>query len=144
MPAELLDEDAPDVEDFLCCWLAPLLRTATERRTDDDLPFCQVARISGADDEHTGVDEPVIQLDIFDRARNGLAAVQNAKLTARDVHRRMMLLARENATVALSTGQLVNADHIGTVIKPFRMAYDNDQVVRYVARYQVGLSYVAV
>lgn len=144
MPAELLDEDAPDVEDFVACWLAPLLRTATERRTDDELPFCQVARISGADDEHAGVDEPVVQLDIFDHARNGLAAVQNAKLTARDVHRRMMLLARENTTVILSTGQPANADHVRTALKPFRMAYANDQVVRYVARYELGLSYVAV
>lgn len=144
MPADLLGEAPPDVEDFVCAWLAPLLRTAVERKTDDELPFCQVARISGLDDEHTGVDEPVVQLDIFDHARGGLLGVQNAATTARDVHRRMMLLSRENTTVTLSTGQQANADHVITILKPFRMAYTNDQVVRYVARYQLGLSYVAV
>lgn len=144
MPAELLDADAPDVEDFLCCWLAPLLRTATERKTDDELPFCQVSRISGGDDEHTGYDEAAVQLDIFDHARDNMLAVQAAKLTARDVHRRMMLLSREASTVTLSTGQQANADTVATVLKPFRMPYANDQVVRYVARYQLGLSYVAV
>ena len=144
MAADLLDDNAPDVEDFLCAWLAPLLRTATERKTDSALPFCVVARIAGADDPDAGVDEPSVQLDIFDGARNGLLAAQNAALTARDVHRRMMLLARELTTVTLSDGSLANADHVLTVIKPFRTPYANDQVVRYVARYEVGLSYVAV
>ena len=144
MTADLLDENAPDAEDFLCAWLAPLLRTATERKTDDEMPFCQVARISGEDDQHTGVDTEVLQLDIFDTARAGLLAAQNAATTARNVHRRMTLLGRELTTVTLSDGTTANADYVETVIKPFRMAYANDQVVRYVARYQLGLSYVAV
>lgn len=144
MPTDLLDQNAPDVEDFLCSWLAPLLRTAVERKTDDELPFCQVARISGADDEHTGVDEATVQLDIFDGTRNNMLAGQNAAITADRVHRRMMLLSREASTVTLSNGTEANADSVTTVIKPFRMAYVNDQVVRYVARYQLALSYVAV
>ena len=144
MPAELLDSDSPDVEDFVVSWLAPLMRTATERKTDDTLPFCQVARVSGADDPDLGTDDPVVQVDIFDHARNGLAAVQNAAVSARNVHRRMTLLARELSTVTLSDGADANADYVITLIKPFRMTYANDQVVRYVARYQLGLSYVAV
>jgi len=144
MPAELLDSDSPDVEDFAVSWLAPLLRTSVERKTDDTMPFCVVARISGADDPDLGTDEPVVQLDIFDHARNGLLAAQNAAKTARDVHRRMTLLARELTNVTLSDGSVANADYVTTVLRPFRMAYANDQVVRYVARYQLGLSYVAV
>jgi len=143
--ADLLDEAAPDVEDFCCAWLAPLLRTATERKTTDTLPFCVVARIAGGDDPHTGRDTAVVQLDIFDGARAGRLAAQNAALTARDVHRRMTLLSRELTGVTLADGSTANADHLDTVIKPFRLAWtDNDQVVRYVARYEVGLSYVTV
>lgn len=144
MTADLLDEDTPDAEDFCCAWLAPLLRTATERRTDDTLPFCVVTRIAGADDAHTGMDVAVVQLDVYDGARDGMVAAQAAALTARDVHRRMMLLARELTTVTLSTGALANADHVDTVIKPFRMDYANERVRRYTARYELGLSYVAV
>lgn len=144
MTADLLDEDTPDAEDFCCSWLAPLLRTATERRTDDELPFCVVTRIAGADDAHTGTDTAVVQLDVYDGARDGMVAAQAAALTARDVHRRMTLLARELTTVTLSTGALANADYVDTVIKPFRMDYANERVRRYTARYELGLSYVAV
>ena len=78
MTVHALDQDAPDVEDFLCCWLAPLVRTATERRSDDPLPFCVVTRISGADDVDAATDEPVVQIDIFDTARNNHRAVEGA------------------------------------------------------------------
>lgn len=144
MTAELYDQDAPDVEEFLCRWLAALLRTATERSTDDPMPFCVVTRIDGADDTNSGVDEPVVQLDIYDRARNSLLAAQAAKQTANAVHRRMNLLARHLDSVTMSDGTIASALDVTTVIKPFRMPYADDKVVRYVARYRVGLSYVAV
>lgn len=145
MTVYVLDQDAPDVEDFLCCWLAPLVRTATERRSDDPLPFCVVTRISGADDVDSSTDEPVVQIDIFDTARNNLQAVQNAKTTANLVARRMNYLARHlDTNVLLSNGAAANADVVTTVIKPFRMAYTDERIVRYVARYQLGLSYVAL
>lgn len=144
MSAQLLGDDAPDVEDFLCSWMSPLMRTATERKTDDEMPFCQVARISGADDADLGADEAVVQLDIFDRARAGMLAAQNAAISARNVHRRMTLMAREQSNVTLSDGSIACPDMVTTILRPFRMAYGDDQIVRYVARYTVGLSYVAV
>lgn len=141
----MLDEDAPDVEDFLCSWLAPLVRTATERRSDDPMPFCVVARISGTDDIDSGTDEPVVQVDIFDGAHDGLQAVQNAKTMANNVQRRMNYLARHlDSNVLLSDGKTANAEVVTTVLKPFRMPYQDERIVRYVARYQVGLSYVAL
>lgn len=143
MTAELYGEDAPDVEEFLCRWLSPLIRSATERRSDDPMPFCVVTRIDGADDSDAGVDEPVVQLDIFDRARGQLLAAQAAKQTANAVHRRMNLLARRLDNVTLSDGTVASALDVTTVIKPFRMPYADEQVVRYVARYRLGLSFVA-
>lgn len=141
----MLGEDAPNAEDFLCCWLAPLLRTATERRPDDPMPFCVVTRISGADDIDAGRDEPVVQLDIFDTARNGKLAAQNASETADFVHRRINFLARRlDTNVLLSSGRHANAETITTVIKPYRLPYTDERIVRYVARYQLGLSYVAL
>ena len=143
--AELLDQDAPDVEDFLVHWLAPVLRCAVERKADDPLPFATVVRISGTDDPHEGVDDPVVQVDIFDTVRDGLLATQAAAISARNIHRRMTLLMREpDHTVLMSDARHANCDYVATVLRPFRMAYADDRIVRYVARYQVGLSYVAV
>lgn len=144
MATDLLDEAPPDVEDFCCAWLAPLLRTATERRTSDPVPFCVVTRISGADDAHTGTDTATVQLDVYDGDRDGRPAAANVALTARDVHRRMMLLSRQLDTVTLSDGAQANADHVATLIKPFRMDHPNDQLRRYTARYELGVSYVAL
>lgn len=138
MTADLLPEDAPDAEELVVCWLADLLRAAVVRRTGDPLPFCQVSRVAGADDSSTGVDDPVVQLDIF---ADGVAA---AATTAKEVHRRMTLLGRTAADVTLTSGAKANCDYVDCTLKPFRMAYEDDQIVRYTARYTLGLSYVAV
>lgn len=138
MSTPLWDWDAPDVEDFTVAWLQPLLRTAVERGIDDPLPFCVVARISGGDDPEHGTDDPVVQLDFYGSGPAG------AKTAANQGHRRMMLLARESGDVTLSDESVANCDFVETILKPFRMAYEHDQIVRYTARYRVGLSYVAI
>lgn len=141
---DLLNEDAPDVEDFLCCWLQPVVRAAVERRQDDPLPFVVVTRVAGEDDQHEGIDDPTIQLDIFDRAQGKLTASQAAKLTANMVHRRMMFLSRNTGTaVTMSGGVVANVDSLSTSMKPVREPYADERIVRYVARYQVGLSYMS-
>lgn len=136
--ADLYDQDAPDVEDFVQCWMQPVMRSAVERETGDDLPFCLVTRVSGADDPDCGTDDPVVQLDFFGKG------VQAAKQAANDGHRRMTLLARTSDDVTLSDNTIANCDFVETILKPFRMDYADSQIVRYVARYRVGLSYVAL
>lgn len=142
MTAELLDRDAPDEEDMVICWLQPLVRSATERGTKDPLPFCTVTRISGADDPDTGVDDPVVQVDVYATGASRGAATVAAKTVAKQVHRRMMLLARQLGTVTLSDHSVAAADYVETVLKPFRMDFDADLIVRYTARYRLGLHYV--
>lgn len=138
MTAELYADDAPDAEDFLVCWMQPVMRSAVERDSDDVLPFCVVTDVSGDDDPNAGTDDPILQVEFFG---DGAEAAKNAK---RDGHRRMMLLARELRNVTLSDGSVANPDYVDTVLKPKRMPYAHDRVVRYVARYQLGLSYVAI
>ncbi len=136
MTADILNEDAPDVEDFIACWMQPEIRSAVERKNDDELPFCVVARISGADDPGAGTDDPVVQLDFY---ALGAAAVKQA---ANRGHRRMLLLAKYGETVTLSDDSEASADFVDTIIRPARMAFEHEQIVRYTARYHVGLSYV--
>jgi len=140
LSAPLLGEDAPDVEDFVVCWLQPLLRAATARRQDDPWPFALVQRVSGSDIPELGFDNPVIQLDVLHRTRNA----GEAKQWANKVHQRMTLLAVTYPDVTISDGSTVGIDGLTVLIKPTREPFGDESVVRYVARYKLGLSYVAV
>ena len=137
MSVELWAEDAPDVVDFVCCHLQELLPASDERDVDAPLPSCVVSRISGADDPEAGTDDPVVQLDIYE------AKGPTAGQVSIDVHRRMLLL-RNSVDVTMSDQSIANNDTFETLLKPFRMAFEHDQIVRYVARYQLGLSFVTV
>lgn len=134
----LYDQDSPDEEDFVTCWMQPVMRTAVERDLDDQLPFCEVTFIDGDDDADAGTADPVIQLDYYDRG------AEAAKAAAKRGHRRMNLLFRTCATVTMSDGTLASPDFGECLIRPFRMPYEHDLIVRYTARYQLGLRYVTV
>lgn len=134
----LYEQDSPDEEDFVACWMQPVMRSAVERDLDDVLPFCEVTGVSGADDPDAGTSDPVVQLDFYGRG------AQEAKAAAKQGHRRMNKLFRTCATVTMSDGTLASLDFGECLIRPFRMAYEHDQIVRYTARYRLGLSYVTV
>lgn len=142
MTVDLLPDESPDAEDFFASWLAPLLRAGTEHKTTDSYPFAVVQFIAGTDDECTGFADGVVQVDFLDTARDGLVAAQSAKITAREGHRRIMYLAKHCSDVVLSDGSTANCDYIDTTLMPARLPTEDERVVRYVARYQVGLSYV--
>lgn len=142
MSTPILDRDAPDSEDFVASWLSPLMNAAVERENDDDLPFALVQMINGEDDQDTGEVEDAIQIDWFDHARDGMQAVQAAKQTAKTGHRRMLLMADELPEIELSDGTTVGADYLISTMRPTRMPYANERIVRYVSRYRLGTSFV--
>lgn len=144
----LLAEDAPDVGDFLACWLAPLLRAGVKRTQSDPWPFALIQRISGADQPEPGLDDPVVQLDVLHKlaAPAATAAGQlevEANVWASKVHRRMLLLGLTYPDVTVSSGQTVGIDYLTVLIKPHRQPFGDETVARFVARYRLGLSYVA-
>lgn len=138
MTVESLAEDAPDVEDFIVCWLQPAIRAAMQREADDPLPFCVVAGVTAIDDVDAGFNASVVQLDVFAR---GIPATKAAVKTVR---RRMNQLARHLDNVTMSDNSIASANYVQNQIDFERMDYADDQIVRYVARYGVGLSFVAV
>lgn len=135
---DLHDQDSPDEEDFVTCWMQPVMRAAVEHDLGGELPFCEVTRIDGADDPDAGTDDPVVQLDFYAEGSEA------AKAAAKRGHRRMMFLFRNFPSVALSDGSLADIDFGETLIKPFRMQFEHDRIVRYTARYTLGTSYVTV
>lgn len=138
MSAPLFGEDAPDAEDFVVSWLQPLVRAAIERQQGDPWPFVLVQRVSGLDIPETGLDDPVVQLDILHKG-----SITQAKQWANNVHRRMTLLGLTYPDVTLSDGSVAGIDGLTVLIRPRREPFGDDTVARYVARYKLGLSYVA-
>lgn len=145
MSAPLASEDAPDAEDFVSCWLQPLLRAGVARKLNDPWPFALVQRIDGVDVPETGLDDPVLQVDILHKSTSGSVPVEVAgKRWANDVHRRMTLLGLTYPDVTMSDGSTAGIDYLKVLLKPRREKFGDGTVARYVARYKLGLSYVAV
>lgn len=132
---ELLDESSPAAELVVSAWLAPWKR-GTRRLSGDPVPYRLIHTVAGSDDPDTGLTEAVVSIHTF--AADPVSAVQEADNT----HRRMMLLAHNPlADIALSSGQVVCVDYVKTAMLPTRVDYDDPGVIRYVARYDIGLAY---
>lgn len=135
MSIELLDDDAPDVEQVVAVWLRELGRAGTVYTSGDQLPYRVVKRVAGTDDLDLGDDFAVISVHTF------AATMRAAKTETRLTHRRMNYLARYPHTdIELSDGTIVNIDSCVCTEKPTEETYSAD-VVRYVARYRIGLAF---
>jgi hypothetical protein len=148
MTTDLLGHEPPDAEDFVVSWLQPWIQgksgqAGIERKADSPPLFAIVEFIDGTDSIDHGTEDGVVQVDFL--APAGTAAEKrDAKLFVREGHRRMMYLAKHIPDVEMSDGSTANCDYLTTMLKPKRMDYANEKVVRYTARYALGLSYVAV
>lgn len=147
MSVELLEEDAPDAEEFVIAWLEALTdtggRVAVEREAGAELPFWIVTRVAGPDDPDCFADWPVVDVDLLVDNTSGDQHVA-AKDEAKRTHRRMLYLAQHVPDVTMADGSLANCDWVKSLQRPVRMPYSDKNVIRYVARYELGLSFVAV
>lgn len=132
----LLPDIAPSAELVVVSWLAEIGRAGTRRKSGDEIPFRLVTRIAGADDPEVGIDTAVVSVHTF------ADSPENAVAESQKTHRRMSVLTRNPLTVfTLLSGEVVNVDYCKTVMNPIEVEYDDPNVTRYVARYEVGLSY---
>lgn len=134
----LLNECTEDVEEVVVAWLTPLRRCAAVRRAGDELPFTLVHHIDGTEkpQEYTA-DELVSVHTLCDRALGEMAAKDEAKLT----HRRMLLLAKTLPVIDLSDGRQASVDFVQIAETP-RWEFYSNEILRKVARYAIGLSYI--
>lgn len=132
----------------MICWLQPWIvglggAAGIEFKTDGPVPFAIVEFVTGADSVDEGTEDGVIQVDFLHSAATA-AQKQDAKAFVREGHRRMLYLAKHIPAVEMSDGSEATCDYLNTLMKPKRMDYLNEKVVRYTARYALGLSVVAV
>ena len=143
MTVELYELDAPASAVYFLQWLLPLADSSAQvglsRGEDDPLPFWLVNILDETDDPDCGTVEGLMSVSIFAPGPGNTAAFRESRRT----HRHMLYLARHPLTdVAMPDGSIANLDYLTTSERPRLGQYRTDTVVRYVARYTYGFSFV--
>lgn len=128
---EILDSAPADIETFVVGWLRSMYRTATARRSDDPYPFLLIQHVAGKEILDESSSDPLVQVDIMCDRSLGEDAARDVKDR---VHARMLQLGRY-----LEVDGTI--DWMKVFESPRRMQHENDQIIRYTARYQFGQTY---
>lgn len=136
---EVLSEGVDDVEEVIVAWLNPLRRTSNTRRSGDPLPFTLVTHVAG--EEVDGYADAVVSVQTLCKQSLGEDVANDEAL---NTHRRMMLLSRYLEDVVLFDGRKATIDYVTCTEMPRWAPYGDDQILRKVGRYGIGLAYVDV
>lgn len=120
-----------DTEELVVAYLQSLNlgSVAVEMPSDPVMPFLLVTRIAGGDDRIT--DRGMVQIECFHSSRDGANAL------ARQMHYRIQQWTAKVGVTLPSTGLPVYVDRIETVQGPHYSDYGDENLKRYVARYEV-------
>lgn len=145
MTAELLDEDVDDAETVFVSWLTPLYDTpshvANTRRSGDPLPFVLVNHLDSNESVEESTSDALVSVHILTHKSAGEVASRDE---ADRVHRRILLLARYLEDVDLAGGRTATIDFVSVFKRPRREPYGDDQILRRLGRYTIGLSYARI
>lgn len=144
-----LGTSAPNVEAYLLAWLLPLaaqnapvgipaVNCLGSRRwlAGGPLPYYQVKRITGADDEFEFADKPTVSVHVF-----GPDYTTAARM-ADECHKRIRVLIDDPSTdVTMADSSIVNAEYVQTVEGFTEQDYGDTSIVRFVARYRFSLHF---
>ena len=139
MTVLLADQAADDVEEILVAWFTPVRRSAVERVTGDPLPFTAIVHVAGSENVDEGTAAPIVSVHTFTDKALGRV---NLKTETQTSHSRMLRLATHCDVITLKSGRKVGVDYVDVVESPLYMPYGDDQILRKVGRYEVGLTYV--
>jgi hypothetical protein len=144
MTAELLDEQAEDDEAITVAWLKDLHdegHVKNFRRPGDPLPFILVSHLDSNENIEESTVDALISIHVLTHKAEGQVVNRD---TANEMHRRMLLLARYLEDVELPDGRVATIDYINAPQPPKRVEYGDENILRRVARYEIGLSYAKV
>lgn len=128
---EILDTAPADIETFVVGWLMSMYRTSVSRRAGDPYPFLLIQQVVSKENLEESSADSVVQVDILCERSLGEDAARDVKDR---VHARMLQLGRY-----LEVDGTI--DWMKVFESPRRMEYGNEQIIRYVARYQFGQTY---
>lgn len=134
---ELYELSPPDAGDFVVSWLLPLGACWSDTPTDQTMPYRVVNVITDTDDVTVWSSTADVSVHTF------ASTFGEAKAKALEAHRRMLVIADNPLTdVTLPGGQIANVGHIKTIHRPIKVDYGNAAIKRFVARYELGFSFV--
>lgn len=139
MTAPLATYAPEDIETALVAWLTPLRRTAIERKAGDPLPFTLVNMVTGTEDSRIGVARQIVSVHTM-TARPSNGSLTEIRDEAIKTHRRMLYLQQE-PRIAIGA-RTIGILYVEVVEAP-RAEFYSDNILRKVARYAIGLPYVA-
>jgi hypothetical protein len=143
--AELLDVGPEDVETIVVTWLSGMLpagQVANTRRSGDPLPFILVEYIDGKECvEESQVDDVVAVYRLDQKLNGDASAIRASRDGMSDVHTRMLQLARYLENIELPNGHAATVDYCDVFSRPKWSPYGDDQILRRVGEYRLGLSY---
>lgn len=147
MSAPLLGWAPPSVSRLVVAWLVPLLgagKVGMQRPQNGGLPYCLVNVVAGKEDERKLMQSSTVSVHTF--ADN----MDDAESTAQTVHQRMLLLGPplappQQVTLTLAGGatQTVVPHSVTTNHIPTWLDYQDDQIYRFAARYDIDVRFAA-
>ena len=139
LDVDTADQAAEDAEEIVIAWLAPLLRTVAARKAGDVLPMAAVTQVAGTENLDEGTAAPIVSVHTLCAK---LLGRNNLKLQTRATHQRMLRLGVHCDLITLTDGRQVGIDYVDVTEQPITVDYEDDQILRKVGRYEIGLSYV--
>jgi hypothetical protein len=137
---QLLDQYPQPIELLATAWLKPLRPSGAAYRAEDSLPFTLITRIGGNDDLWRQLDDPVISVHTLTDKTLGY---RNLFIETQNTHRRMLRLGLFLDDIVLSDGSVAAVDYVKIFQAPLEVRFEDVMVLRMVARYQIGLSYIS-
>lgn len=144
MSVELLDEGVEDSVAICVSWLKDLEpgRVSNKRIPGAPLPAIWVVYIDGTENVEESTAEDLVSIHyLASKGDGGATAFRVAEAGARNVHQRMLLLGRYLEDVPLPGGRVANMDFCDVAKRPSWEEYGDEQILRKVGRYRIGLSY---
>lgn len=135
------EQEPEDVEELLIAWLSPLRRTGNERIAGEVLPYTLVHQVGGEENMDEGTAAPMVSIHTMTNKRLGRA---NMKTEAKATHNLMLRLGMHCDAIQLSDGRLVGVDYVQVIESPIYTPYNDEQILRKVGRYEIGLTYASV
>ncbi|MDG3012376.1 hypothetical protein G4X40_19740 [Rhodococcus sp. D2-41] len=121
-----------DTEQLLVAYLQPIApnQVSVEMPNTPPLPFILVSRVAGGDDRET--DLGIADVHVFHNSRD------QARQTARQMHNLIQQLTAKTPVTILDGGPTVHIDRIITIHGPAWVDWQDENLKRYVARYEVA------
>jgi hypothetical protein len=132
---------ALSVVKLLAAWLAPVRRSGAAMRIGDTYPFTIITKIGGVDCPEIETANPLVSLHTLCDKNLGY---ENAEDEADTTHRAMTDLARWATPILMPDGTTAVVDYTLVRQSQIPVEYDDVGVLRFVGRYELGLSYIYI